>query len=488
MSAELCPSQAAGLATQLDAAKQRVTDLENALAAALGRATPANDGDAAPGAVSRAALVSHLRRTSGARTESGSLPTLLVVSLGRFPFKNESLEHAVADEVYMEVTSRLEGLAGGSNVVARVSEHEFAIVVGGADADAALRLAVGAIDMLATRIAVGEYTLWLEASVGIRFGSRGQSAEDHIRDAALAAAHAGEKSHDRIQVFVPAMLEMASQQVQMIADLHTALANDELDLYYQPVVDLGSGRILGVEALVRWNHPRWGHIQPAAFLPAAEQGGLMVPLGKWVLGRAVWQLQQWAGETDLDHDFKVHVNLSPGEIQRWQLVAELRGLLRRHDVPANRIALEITESAVLSDSDHTAKILLGLRKLGVGLEIDDFGTGYSSISYLRNLPVDTAKVDRSLVSGLANDPRQLEFVAAILMLIKAARLQVVAEGIETPEQADLLYRLGCRKGQGFLYSKPVPAIRLSEMLTGGLVFRSAGAVSAEPHAELGTHH
>ncbi|WP_427017680.1 putative bifunctional diguanylate cyclase/phosphodiesterase [Pseudarthrobacter sp. P1] len=452
----------------LAAALGRISLLETELAQAQSLLQHQACTDAVTGATNRAGMVALLEKTITNGGDGRALPTMLAVGLGAF--SNAKLGRAGGKAVLQEAARRLQALAGSCGTVARMGNEEFAVLLPGGDYEGSLRLAVQLVTALSGRMVLGEHTLWLEPCVGIRFGATGLSAEEQIRDAVLAANHAEAHEQDHIQVFVPAMLERATQRVQMIADLHEAISADELELHYQPVVDLSSGRMVGAEALVRWQHPQWGQMQSAVFLPAAEEGGLMVALGHWVLATAVRQLGEWSPLLAALPAFRVHVNLSPGELERPQIVGEIRKLLAKHQVPAGRLALELTESAIVSDFERTAKVLLGLRKLGVGLEIDDFGTGYSSISYLRSLPVDTAKIDRSLVTGVDTDPRQQEFVAAILMLIKAARLDVVAEGIETAGQALALANMGAGLGQGYHFSKPVPVDRLTAMLEAGTTF------------------
>ncbi|WP_051388964.1 putative bifunctional diguanylate cyclase/phosphodiesterase [Arthrobacter sp. 35W] len=471
MTDESAASDAAALAgiltSRLAAAQERIRSLEAALAQARTTLEHQAQTDALTGAISRPALVKRLTDAMAGGTGTGTLPTVLAIGLGGRAKSNVQLGRSAGDVVLVEVAERLMALAGSEANVVRLGEEDFALLVPGHDPEQALRMGVKAVETLGRRIVVGEHVIWLEPRVGVRFGHGDLGPEEQIRDAMLAASHAGGKAGNRIQVFAPAMLERASQRVQMIADLHRAMAENELELHYQPVVELRTGRMVGAEALVRWRHPYWGRMQPADFLPAAEEGGLMVALGQWVLGHAVEQLAQWSRHLPANPRFKVHVNLSPGELGRLQLVGEVKDLLARHNVAPKRLALEITENAIVSDSGPTAKILAGLRKLGVGLEIDDFGTGYSSISYLRNLPVDTAKIDRSLVTGMEDDPRQQDFVAAILMLIKAAQLSVVAEGIETAAQAERLNAMGCELGQGYFFSKPVPADKLAKLLRRG---------------------
>ncbi|WP_427016770.1 putative bifunctional diguanylate cyclase/phosphodiesterase [Pseudarthrobacter sp. P1] len=457
-----------GLAHRLESRKENAEQHYAQLQGELDRSRAEVDllagSDMLTGARNRQALIAAIAAATAVPDGRLPGPTLVVVGLSGLKLGNEKLGRAQGDAVLIAAADTLRELISENDVIARLSNSEFAILVDKRDPEAAFILAVRILERLHQSILVGTNRLWLEASIGIRLDEDALDPEDQIRDAMLAMNYAADRARGRIEVFVPAMVETASQRVQMIADLRQAIGHNGLELHYQPVVELETGAIVGAEALVRWDHPRWGRLQPGVFLPAAEEGGLLVALGQWVLGQAIVQLRQWEPDVELLSGFKLHVNLSPGELQRRELVPELRSLLREHNVSPARLALEITENAVVTASAESSRILDSLRKVGVGLEIDDFGTGYSSISYLRSLPVDTAKIDMSLIRDVAADPQQREFVAAILMLIKAAKLDVVAEGIETSEQAEMLRLLGCRLGQGYFFSRPVAADTMTGLL------------------------
>jgi EAL domain-containing protein (putative c-di-GMP-specific phosphodiesterase class I) len=249
-----------------------------------------------------------------------------------------------------------------------------------------------------------------------------------------------------------------------VEDLRAAIRNDGLMLYYQPVVDLLSRRFEGVEALVRWNHPTRGFIMPDEFIPLAEEAGLISELGNWVLRTAVQQLRAWIDDSLVEGDFSVRINISATDLQSLQFIEDVRNVLRETGVKPEQVVLELTEVAIVKGNELDRYSLAGLRGLGVGIEIDDFGTGYSSISYLRRLPVDRVKVDRSLISGLGTDPSQPALVAAVLQLVRACGLEAGWEGVETAEQADILRELGCLSAQGYFFSRPVPADDIPALL------------------------
>ncbi|HEY1155347.1 MAG TPA: EAL domain-containing protein, partial [Arthrobacter sp.] len=237
-----------------------------------------------------------------------------------------------------------------------------------------------------------------------------------------------------------------------------------LTLHYQPVVELATGRIEGVEALVRWNHPTRGFIMPDEFIPLAEEAGLISELGLWVLQTAVKQLRCWADAGLVDSSFSVRINISATDLQSLQFIEDVRNTLQETGVKPEQVVLELTEVAIVKGNELDRYSLGGLRGLGVGIEIDDFGTGYSSISYLRRLPVDRVKVDRSLITGLESDPSQPALVAAVLQLVRACGLEAVWEGVETAEQAQILRDLDCRSAQGYYFSRPVPPEQIPELL------------------------
>jgi len=230
------------------------------------------------------------------------------------------------------------------------------------------------------------------------------------------------------------------------------------------VVELSSSRIEGVEALVRWNHPTRGLIMPDEFIPLAEDAGLISELGLWVLRTAVRQIRQWIDGTLVDNHFSVRINISATDLQSLQFIEDVRNVLKETGVRPEQVVLELTEVAIVKGNELDRYSLGGLRGLGVGIEIDDFGTGYSSISYLRRLPVDRVKVDRSLITGLGTDPTQPALVAAVLQLVRACGLEAVWEGVETAEQAEILRGLGCLSAQGYYFSRPVPPEQVPELL------------------------
>ncbi|HEX2704906.1 MAG TPA: EAL domain-containing protein [Candidatus Lustribacter sp.] len=439
---------------------ERTASLEQAQAALRSQALT----DALTGLANRTLLGDRIGQAL-ARAQRGALPpTLLALDLDGFKLINDSLGHAGGDTVLVEVARRLETVARRTDTVARFGGDEFAILITDATSDAALRIAERALDVLRRPMRVGDQLTSAGASIGVCFGSRGKTPDSLLRDADTAMYAAKTRGRNNVQVFKPEMHAAALARVQIADELHTALRTHELTVHFQPLVDLASARVVGAEALVRWNHPRRGLVRPVEFVPVAEETGLIVEIGQRVTVEAIRQLAKWQKELVLPESFRLHVNVSPVEFRRASFAPFVRETLQRYGVPAASLVLEITENGLMTDEGEIAQTLHDLRSGGVGLAIDDFGTGYSSISYLRRLPVDSVKIDRSLVEGVDTDPQQRNLVAAVVALIDAVNLTPIAEGVETAGQATSLQALGCVYGQGYHFSRPVSAGEMTGLL------------------------
>ncbi|MHA7155835.1 putative bifunctional diguanylate cyclase/phosphodiesterase [Arthrobacter sp. TMN-50] len=419
--------------------------------------------DALTGLDNRIALLSKLEDELSAAAET-TPPALILLDLDSFKDVNDSFGHDAGDRVLQEVAHRLMGAVRDSDTVARLGGDEFAILVPEATQEIALRIANRALAALDDRISLEELHVFSRASIGVRLADAEQSAESILLDADTAMYAAKREGRSTIQVFEPVMLLQRQLRSQIASELRDAIRSDQLSLHYQPVVDLRDGRVLGLEALVRWNHPTRGFIMPDEFIPLAEEIGAVIELDRWVMRSAIQQYSLWRAEMQLDDDFQLRLNLSAVELQQLDLVDHVRALLRRFDIPPVALVLEITETALVTGGEVETYSLLSLKQLGVCIEIDDFGTGYSSISYLRKLPVSMVKVDRSLLSELATGSIQFGFIAAILQLIRAAGLEAVFEGIETKEQALRLQEMGCVGGQGYYFSRPLPVEETTALL------------------------
>jgi len=395
---------------------------------------------------------------------TGRQPALILMDLDSFRLINDSLGHAAGDAVLRETALRLSAAAGPGHLIARLSGDEFAVLVADQDTESVLQTAARLGESLKDRIVAGGVAVALTAGTGVRLGEPGLRSEELIRDADIAMHEAKKRGRDTLLVFSAAMHEAAKQRVHQVAELRTALATDQLELEYQPIMDLRTGAIAGTEALIRWRHPALGLLGPDTFLDAADEAGLTVEIGHWVLRNAIAQTGRWKSDPGLPADFSTHINLSPADLHHVDLAPYVEGLLSQNGVEPRHISIEITETAIMRGGPEVAATMQSLNDLGVRIEIDDFGTGYSSISYLRTLPAAQAKIDKSLLDGLTTDRQQETFVAAILQLIHSAGLGAVAEGIEDREQANRLRQLNCEFGQGYFFSRPLPVADMTDLL------------------------
>ena len=420
--------------------------------------------DSLTGLANRTALVSALNDTL-AEAERGDLPpAVLLLDLDAFKGINDSLGHAAGDQVLAAVGERIKASVRDTDTVARLGGDEFAVLMPATTLARAAGVGNRILAALDSQVELDNDSVQCGASMGLCIGGAGQSAEQLLMEADVAMYASKAGGRNRLKVFEPAMLHARQLRSQLIEDLRTAISESELVLFYQPVVALASGRIEGAEALVRWQHPSRGMVMPDEFIPLAEDAGLISELGGWVLRTAVRQLQDWRAEGRAGDDFSMRINISPTDLQRLEFIEEVRDALSGAGISPELLVLELTEGAIVSGNELDRYSLNSLRKLGVGLEIDDFGTGYSSISYLRKLPVDKVKVDRSLLKDLGTDPAQPDLIAAILQLIRACGLEAVWEGVETAEQAQHLASIGCVSAQGYYFGRPVPADEFAAVL------------------------
>ena len=401
-----------------------------------------------------------------AETSRGEMPpALLILDLDSFKGINDTLGHSAGDDVLRVIARRLQEAVRVTDTVARLGGDEFAVMLPKSNLVRARRVANRILKALSESLEIGDLRITCGTSIGVRVAEPGQSVDDLVMEADTAMYAAKAQPHSGIKVFEPALLYARRLQSLMVTEMREAILEDQLTLHYQPVMELATGRIEGVEALVRWNHPERGLLMPDQFIPLAEETGMIVELGHWVLRSAVRQLRDWQDRLALDSEFSVRVNISTTELQNLELIEHVQDILRETGVDAANLIIELTESMAVTGGDVDKYSLSGLRQLGVQLEIDDFGTGYSSISYLRRLPVNVVKIDKSLIDGLGTDAEQGNFVEAVLHLIHACGLKAVAEGIETAEQAEELVRLGCASGQGYYFGRPAPAEAVEAMIS-----------------------
>jgi len=391
----------------------------------------------------------------------------LVMDLDDFKMVNDSLGHARGDELLIAVAARLTTMIRPGDTVARFGGDEFALLVEDVDVAAKIvEVADRVQDAFLEPLSVGDDHVLVRASIGIAVGGPDtHNPHDLLREADAAMYVAKRNGKARYVLFEPAMHEEAQQRLVIAGELRGAIDRNELAVFYQPIVDVGSGVTRGAEALVRWPHPQRGLLPPAEFIPISETNGMIIPLGQWVLGEACSQVQEWKEAGLVDDSFYVSVNLSARHLQDGQVVEHVVEALERSQLPSSALVLEITETALLEDHDRTRSTLAALKALGLRLSVDDFGTGYSSLSYLSAFPVDVIKIDKSFIDQIALTSGGEAMVRGVIDLAHTLGLEAVAEGVEQREQADALERLGCTLVQGFLFAKPMPASDMVDALT-----------------------
>jgi diguanylate cyclase (GGDEF)-like protein/PAS domain S-box-containing protein len=395
---------------------------------------------------------------------------VLFIDVDRFKVVNDSLGHTVGDELLKAITRRIERCVRPGDTVARLGGDEFTILVDdiGNSSDAT-RVADRIQRELEQPFSVSEHEVFTSASIGIALSASGYDrADDLLRDADIAMYRAKALGKARYEVFDTAMHSTAKALLELETDLRRAIERNEFRLQYQPVVSLETGRITGFEGLVRWQHPQRGLIGPAAFIPIAEETGLIIPIGRWVLREACRQMREWQDRHRASRDLTISVNLSGKQFAQARLVEEVDQALRDSGLAPSLLRLEITESAVMEDAPSAMATIDQLRALHVKVDIDDFGTGYSSLSYLQRFEIDNLKIDRSFVSSMGSDRGEnAEIVRTIVTLARHLGMDAVAEGVETPDQLALLSELGCHRVQGFLFAGPVEGGEADKLLAAG---------------------
>jgi diguanylate cyclase (GGDEF)-like protein/PAS domain S-box-containing protein len=396
---------------------------------------------------------------------------VLFLDLDDFKVVNDTLGHTAGDQLLQTVSRRLVDASRADDTAARLGGDEFTILLEDVSSvDEVARYAARILERITAPIDVGEHRLTVSASIGIGISGSGETgAEDLVRQADVAMYRAKQNGKAGFEIYDERMSVEAWRRLEMEAELRRAVEGGQLQVYYQPIYDLTSGGVVEVEALVRWQHPERGLLQPVDFIPFAESMGLILDIDRYVLEAACRQVRAWGIGKGPTAELTLCVNLSAREFRVPGIVESVADILRGTGLPAERLKLEITESVVMIESDLTESIIRGLAGLGVRIAIDDFGVGYSALGYLRRLSADTLKIDRSFVAGLGTSREDAAIVSATIALARALDLSVTAEGIETPAQAALLGELGCDRGQGFLFSPPVPADRLADLLAGSAV-------------------
>jgi diguanylate cyclase (GGDEF)-like protein/PAS domain S-box-containing protein len=392
---------------------------------------------------------------------------VLFLDLDRFKVVNDSLGHAVGDKLLIAIADRLKACVRPGDVVARLGGDEFTILLNrtGPIGDVA-RVAERLQAKLSAPFKLGNYEVFTTASIGIVISDEvPRNPEDFLRDADAAMYRAKESGKARYEIFDREMHVRNMNLLQVETDLRHAVDRDEFEVFYQPIVNLEGGQIREFEALIRWRHPKHGLIAPKEFIGVAEETGLIIPIGRWILEESCRQTAVW--QEQFDFPLSISVNLSAKQLMHPSLTAQVREILEQTGLNSQSLKLEVTESTVMEHSETSLSVLSELNTLGVSLSTDDFGTGYSSLSYLHHFPFDRLKIDRSFISKMDEDEKSSAIVKTILMLGENLKMEVVAEGIETRSQYELLHRQGCRLGQGYLFSRPVCAADAERLLREG---------------------
>ena len=456
-------ADADGTVTHFVASQYDVTETRNYQEALRHLATH----DGLTGLPNRALLLDRLRQAMAAAQRHGSQVWVVFLDLDRFKFFNESLGHKAGDTFLRHIAGRLEGVLRQTDTVARLGSDEFVLVL---CEQPGTRLNFVLLDRIFHAInqgmQFGQKDYFLTCSMGVAaFPADGVDPDHLIERADMAMFQAKERGRNNYQFYTADMNARVLERLRIDVALRTALERGEFLLHYQPQLDIDSGQVVGMEALIRWQHPDMGMVYPDRFITIAEETGLIVPIGAWVLQTACAQIRALheAGFPAM----RVAVNLSARQFGRSDLVDTIEAALASAGVAPHFLEIELTESLIMKDVDQAIGILQDLKRLGVTLSIDDFGTGYSSLAYLKRFPIDILKIDRSFVSDITSDPDDAAIVASIISLAHNLRLQVIAEGVETREQLKYLRGEGCDQMQGYYFSKPVPYESFLELMISG---------------------
>lgn len=397
-----------------------------------------------------------------ARHRHDTLIAVLVIDLDRISLVNSSLGYQAGDRLILEATKRLKRCVRARDTLARFGGDEFAILLNGIEKEQDAMTAAGRVlEILSKPYSLNGQEVFTSASIGIAMTLNGDNSAEGLlqkANAALYRAKAGGRA--RIEVFDVSMAAQANERLSLESEIRRALANDEFEMHYQPIVRLDRVQAIGFEALLRWRHPQRGMIPPDQFLPLAEENGLIHQIGRWTLENSLGQAARWKCEHPKAAPLLLAVNVSGTQFDRPDLVGTVEAVLRDTRFPAQDLVVEITESAILDSSEHVMTALKELKGMGIRLCVDDFGTGYATLSSLHRFPFDHLKIDRSFVNQMITTRKTFELVRTVVSMAHGMGIESVAEGIETMDQANLLRVLGCPYGQGFLFAKPLAAAQV----------------------------
>ena len=447
---------AANIASQLARVVERVRGQDELARQAL--------YDPLTGLPNRALFHDRLALAVADAARQGEQLALTMLDLDGFKEVNDNLGHAAGDHILIEVAERLRSCLRATDTAARIGGDELAVVLPATDQREAEAVTSRILARICHPVVMDGREVLPQASAGIALWNQGQELDCLLRNAD-AAMYAAKQERSGYEVYDHDLHARVLDRLSLASDLRGALRREEFILHYQPIVEAASGRIAGAEALIRWHHPQRGWVSPAQFIPVAEQTGAIVEIGRWVLETACREAQSWHHDHPSRLPLYVSVNLSPRQLRDPRLASDIQQVLAATGLPPNSLTLEITETAVMDNIDRTIDKLHELKGLGIRLAIDDFGTGYSSLTYLRRLPIDVVKIDRSFVAGVAAASDEWALAQAIVRLIRTLKLETIAEGVETGAQVAHLRALGCDRLQGFYFAKPEPAETFRELLT-----------------------
>ncbi|CAM4031218.1 bifunctional diguanylate cyclase/phosphodiesterase [Paenibacillus alkaliterrae] len=388
---------------------------------------------------------------------------IMFIDLDRFKYINDTLGHAMGDRLLIEVAKRIHACLDKADTISRQGGDEFIVLLPNTTADEVTKIAHKIVDQFTQSFELNEHEMFVTPSIGISlYPSDGLDMETLIKNADTAMYRVKEQGKNNFRFYTPDMNEAVSKKMKLEFGLRKGLERDEFKVYYQPQVDVTSGRVIGVEALIRWQHPEWGNIPPADFIPLAEETGLIIPIGEWILYEACRQNKCWQNQGY--PPLRMAVNISSRQFQQSNLVETVSKTLKRTGLDPQYLDLELTES-IIQDSKYAVSTMQKLKSMGIHLSIDDFGTGYSSLSYLKLFPIDSLKIDRSFTSNIFTDSKDAALVHTIIIMAHNLDLKVIAEGVETQEQLRFLQESKCNEAQGYLFSRPVIAGEMSAILT-----------------------
>jgi diguanylate cyclase (GGDEF)-like protein len=417
--------------------------------------------DSLTGLPNRTLLTDRLVHGLAGSRRRGAQLGVIFVDVDRLKEINDSLGHTAGDELLRHVGRQISGAIRPGDTVARIGGDEFVVVCDSVSTRETEEIAGRILDALSELFVCGGEEIQATASMGIAVADERATPESLLRDSDAAMYRAKERGRGRIELFDEALRSRDERRTATTSSLQRALEREEFAIEYQPIIDLETGKMVSAEALLRWVHPERGLVPPHEFIPLAEDTGLIVPIGAWVLDQSCRQLARWQR---IEPSTTLAVNLSVRQLLDPAIAARLSAVLLESGARATGLCLELTESVFMEDVEFFGKALASLKRLGVRLTIDDFGTGYSSLSYLKRFPVDAVKVDRAFVDGLGTDPHDSALVAAIVAMAAALDLEVTAEGVETQGQLAHLKRLGCRRVQGFHLARPMSAEAMTQLI------------------------